>query len=105
MTRRPTKRAAAPRGKAGGSRPNSGPDPVLGPGNVRSVIKTVRLSPAEEKTQISAAARAGAKDWGTWIRDLGNAAARAALLAAMQAEGVDRIAYEDDQQEATKRGT
>lgn len=74
-SRKPAKRPAKPRGKVGGARPNSGPDPVLGPGNVRSVIKTVRLSPVEDARQQTVARRAGAKDWGTWIRDLGNAEA------------------------------
>lgn len=99
-TRRPGKARAKPRGKLGGRRENSGPDPVLGPGNVRSVIKTVRLSPVEETAQIAAFKRAGAKDWGTWIRDLANAEAarnaKSELLAEMQAAGVTVVGYETD---------
>ena len=91
----------------GGSRKGSGFDPVLGPGQARDRIKTVRLSKGEEQAQLEAAKRAGAKDWGTWIRDVGNAAAAAFrgagsieyragdLLERMQTSGVTSIVYDD----------
>lgn len=92
MTKRTRKRAAkaarekaARRGRVGGVRPGSGPKPKLGAGNLRTVIKTVRLSTGEHEAQLASVKRSGAKDWAEWARGLLNLQARESARAAMVA--------------------
>ena len=68
-----TKRAP----KTRGARPGSGPKPKLGNGNVRTVIKTIRLSTGEHEAQQAAVRRGGIKDWAEWARPILNLAAAA----------------------------
>ena len=71
------KRPARPKSKVGGARPGSGPKPKLGNGNVRTVIKTIRLSTGEHEAQQAAVRRGGIKDWAEWARPILNLAAAA----------------------------
>lgn len=76
MSKRTRKIAAKPRkpskSKIGGARPGSGPKPKLGAGNVRTVIKTMRLSTGEHEAQQAAVRRGGARDWAEWARPILN---------------------------------
>lgn len=90
MTKRTRKRAAKAarekavrRGRVGGVRPGSGPKPKLGAGNLRTVIKTVRLSTGEHEAQLASVKRSGAKDWAEWARGLLNQQAEQSASAGM----------------------